>query len=67
MSPHGYAETLRQLPQPTRFDLLEIRELGDDRVFTYDVAFGDTTMRVTLAVAPDQKLSQFAIWPRPAM
>jgi hypothetical protein len=38
--------------------------LGDDRVYRYEVAYGDRTFRVRLGVAPDEKLSAFEIWPK---
>ena len=46
--------------------LLEARELGDDRIRVYDAAFEKLTVRVRLAVAPDGKLAQFTLTPRPA-
>ena len=46
--------------------LLDARELGDDRVRVYDAVFEKLTLRVRLAVAPDGKIAQFALTPRPA-
>jgi CubicO group peptidase (beta-lactamase class C family) len=59
-----YAETLRGLGEPTRVALLERRELGDDRVYQYEVAYGDRTFRARVGVAPDDKLSAFSVWPK---
>jgi CubicO group peptidase (beta-lactamase class C family) len=59
-----YAELLRGLGEPRRVDLLERRELGDDRVYRYEVAYdGGRTFRVGLGVAPDGKLSALSIAP----
>jgi CubicO group peptidase (beta-lactamase class C family) len=59
-----YAELLRGLGEPRRVDLLERRELGDDRVYRYEVAYdGGRTFRVGLGVAPDGKLSTLSIAP----
>lgn len=62
-----YAELLRGLTEPRRVDLLERRELGDDRVYRYEVAYdGGKTFRVQLGIAPDEKLSTLSISPREA-
>ena len=45
--------------------LLEAKELGDDRIRVYDAVFEKLTVRVRLAVAPDGKLAQFTLNPRP--
>jgi len=63
-APKRYAELLRGLGEPRRIDLLERRELGDDRVYRYAVAYeGGRTLRVRLGVAPDGKLSALSIAP----
>lgn len=60
-----YAERLKGLGEPRRVDLLERRELGDDRVYRYSVAYdGDKAFRVGLGIAPDGKLSALSITPR---
>lgn len=60
-----YAELLQGLGEPRRVDLLERRELGDDRVYRYEVAYdGGRTFRVQLGIAPDAKLSALSINPR---
>jgi CubicO group peptidase (beta-lactamase class C family) len=59
------ASVLAGVGPPTRIDLLRRETLGDDRVFTFDVAFGTKTMRVTLGLAPDDKVSVLEIVPRP--
>ncbi len=58
-----YAELLRDLGEPTRVDLVERRELGDDRIYEYEVAFGEKKVRATLGLAPDDKISMLEIRP----
>lgn len=43
---------------------LEREDLGDDRVHTYDVAYGSKTLRVVLALAPDGKIARLSARPR---
>jgi len=63
-APKRYAELLRGLGEPRRVDLVERRELGDDRVYRYLVSYeGGKTLRVRLGVAPDGKLSALSIAP----
>jgi CubicO group peptidase (beta-lactamase class C family) len=63
-APKRYAELLRGLGEPKRVDLVERRELGDDRVYRYLVTYdGGRTLRVRLGVAPDGKLSALSIAP----
>jgi hypothetical protein len=59
-----YAELLRDLGEPTRVDLVGRRELGDDRVYEYEVAFAEKRLRATLGLAPDDRISAFEIRPR---
>jgi CubicO group peptidase (beta-lactamase class C family) len=60
-----YSELLRGLGEPRRIDLTERRELGDDRVYGYEVAYGGgQTFRVRIGIAPDDKLSTLSISPR---
>jgi CubicO group peptidase (beta-lactamase class C family) len=60
-----YAERLQGLGEPRRVDLLERRELGDDRVYRYEVVYdGGKRFRVQLGIAPDDKLSTLSISPR---
>lgn len=61
-----YAAMLTEAGAVTGLALLEQRELGDDRVYTYDVAFAGRTLRLRLAVAPDGKLAGFQLSPSPA-
>ena len=62
----GPNETLKAAGPLKSLTLLEARELGDDRIRVYDAAFEKVMLRVRVAVAPDGKLAQFAVSPRPA-
>jgi CubicO group peptidase (beta-lactamase class C family) len=59
----AYAELLRDLGEPTRVDLVERRELGDDRIYEYEVAFVEKKVRASLGLAPDDKISMLEIRP----
>src|SRR5262245_5374998 len=59
-----YAKLLGGLGKPTRIDLLARRELGDDRVYDYEVALGQKRLLATLGLAPDGKVSLLEIRPR---
>jgi CubicO group peptidase (beta-lactamase class C family) len=54
-------ELLRPLGEPARMDLVDRRELGDDRSFTYVVAYGSRTLRVQIALAPDDRVSDLDV------
>jgi hypothetical protein len=58
---NAYAERLRGAGAVTGLTLLESREVGDDRIRTYRVAFGKRTMRLRLAIAPDGRLAAFSL------
>ena len=59
----AYAERLKDAGAVTGLTLLQKRELGDDWVYVYEVAFGARRMRLRLAVAPDRKLAAFSLIP----
>ena len=65
--PQG-ADQLRQdlgsLGPPTALRPLERRDLGDDRVHTYDVDYGSKPFRAVLALAPDGKVAGLSVRPR---
>jgi CubicO group peptidase (beta-lactamase class C family) len=56
-----YQERLQALGAPGRLVLVKRNDLGDDRVYTYEIAFGARTMYYTVALAPDDKISQFSL------
>ena len=60
----AYVEMLRPLGGTLRIDLLRRQELGDDRVYTYQVAYPTKTLLAVLGIAPDGKFSQFSIRPK---
>jgi CubicO group peptidase (beta-lactamase class C family) len=56
-----YQAELERLGQPSRISLVEHRELGDDRVYTYELTFGSQAYYATLGLAPDNRLSSFSL------
>jgi N-acyl-D-amino-acid deacylase len=61
----AYASMLREAGEVKTLTLLDNRELGDDRMYVYDVTFARRTLRLRLAVAPDGKLAAFSLNPPP--
>jgi hypothetical protein len=61
----SYRRTLARIGAPSRAVLMERRELGDDRIYTYELTFGEGTMLARIGLAPDGKVSQFSLRPRP--
>jgi CubicO group peptidase (beta-lactamase class C family) len=59
-----YKEMLKGLGLPTRLELVDYGELGDDRVFVYDASFSSKMFRVKIGFAPDDKVSLLEIRPR---
>ena len=57
----NYQEELARLGAPRRMVLVQRMELGDDRVYVYEVAFGARTMYYRVALAPDNRVSQFQL------
>lgn len=57
----AYQELLAGVGTPDTVTLLERAVLGDDRVYTYDLAYGPKRFRVRIGLAPDDKVSAFAI------
>jgi hypothetical protein len=60
-----YAQLLAEAGALKSMTLLEARELGDDRVYTYDLTFEKRVLRLRLAIAPDDKIAAFGLGPRP--
>ncbi|MBA3295742.1 MAG: beta-lactamase family protein [Acidobacteria bacterium] len=60
----AYATMLKDAGEIRTLALLESREVGDDRVYTYDVGFARGTLRLRLAVATDGKLAAFGLSPQ---
>jgi CubicO group peptidase (beta-lactamase class C family) len=61
-----YAELLSGVGAVKSLTLLQARDLGDDRVYTYDVTFEKRTLRLTLAIAPDGRIATFSLNPPPS-
>ena len=60
-----YTELLQGLGAPQRVDLIDRRELGDDRIYDYQVVYAaERAFRVSLGLAPDDKISSFSVRPR---
>jgi hypothetical protein len=56
-----YQKQLQSLGPQQKLVLLDRRELGDDRVYTYEVTFANGVRLVHLALAPDDKVSSFSL------
>ncbi|HEU4786823.1 MAG TPA: serine hydrolase [Gemmatimonadaceae bacterium] len=61
----AYKKELEKLGQPSRIQLLERRELGDDRVYLYQLTFDAATRYVRLGLAPDDRVSAFSLREQP--
>ena len=57
----AYQEMLAGVGKPDSVTLFERDELGDDRIYVYEVRYGDKVFRVTLGLAPDDKVSGFSL------
>jgi hypothetical protein len=56
-----FEELVHPLGALTRLDLLDRRVLGDDRSSTYAAVYADRTLRVQIALAPDDGIADFTI------
>ncbi len=56
-----YEDLLRRLGRPTRTLLVQRREIGDDRVYRYELTFGERTYVANLGLAPDDRVSLFSL------
>jgi hypothetical protein len=56
-----FEKLLHPLGALKRLDLVDRRILGDDRASTYAAAYADRTLRVQLALAPDDRISGLTI------
>jgi CubicO group peptidase (beta-lactamase class C family) len=57
----GYQQALEGTGVPDKFTLYDRTVLGDDRIYTYDVAYGTRVFRVRVGLAPDDKVSTFSL------
>jgi CubicO group peptidase (beta-lactamase class C family) len=60
-----YETQLKTLGPQQRMVLLERRELGDDRVYLYDVTFASGSRLVRVGLAPDDRVSSFSVRSKP--
>ena len=60
-----YHDELTRLGKPSRMQLLNRRELGDDRVYLYELTFPQGPRYLRVAFAPDDRVSSFALRSRP--
>ncbi len=58
----SYENLLKQLGKPSRVVLVERTDIGDDRVYQYELTFGERVLYYRVAVAPDSRVSSFRIW-----
>jgi CubicO group peptidase (beta-lactamase class C family) len=63
--PKRYGKLLADAGGIETLTLLQVVELGDDRVYTYDVKCARTTLRLRLGLAPDGKIAIFDLRRRP--
>lgn len=60
-----YQEMLAAAGAPQKLTLLERSEIGDDRVYTYEVEYpSNRRFEVSIGLAPDGKISAFSASPR---
>lgn len=64
-APKRYAQLLDEAGALQSLALLEARELGDDRVYSYDLTFAKRVLRLRLAIAPDDRIAGFDLRTRP--
>lgn len=60
-----YRGQLKTLGRQQRMILLDRHEIGDDRIFTYQVVFPSGTRYVRVGLAPDDRVSTFSMRNRP--
>jgi hypothetical protein len=57
----AYQDMLAGVGKPDSVTLFERNELGDDRMYLYEVRYGRKVFRVHLGLAPDDKVSVFSL------
>jgi CubicO group peptidase (beta-lactamase class C family) len=57
----AYEEMLKRAGELRQLDLLGVYVMGDDRVHRYRALFEKGTFKITLGLAPDEKVSAFAV------
>jgi len=62
---NSYRDELKQLGAPTRMQLLERIERGDDRLYLYELTFSSGSRYLRVCLAPEDRVSQFWVRPQP--
>jgi CubicO group peptidase (beta-lactamase class C family) len=60
---NAYRRELAKLGVPTRMQLLERKERGDDRNYLYQLTFSTGTRYLSVGLAPDDRVSSFSMRP----
>jgi hypothetical protein len=60
-APRRYAEELKAAGAIQRAVLLDRRELGDDRVYLYDLVCANRTLALWIGLAPDDRVSTLSL------
>jgi len=55
----SHPERLAKLGDETRVQLVNREERGDDRVYTYDIEFATKTIRLTITLIPDGRVTEY--------
>jgi CubicO group peptidase (beta-lactamase class C family) len=61
----GYTELLHSLGPPRRLTLMNRRDLGDDRAYSYTATYPAASFRVYLVLAPDGRVADCDVQPVP--
>jgi CubicO group peptidase (beta-lactamase class C family) len=57
----AYETLLQRIGSPSRAVLVDRTELGDDRIYTYELTIGQRTYLARLGLAPDDRVSVFSL------
>lgn len=60
----AYEQLLTRMGKPTRATLVQRQEVGDDRIYAYEVTFPAGTWIVRMGLAPDGRVSAFSMGPK---
>lgn len=64
-SANSYRDQLKKLGVPTKAQLLERFERGDDRIYLYELTFAIGSRFLQIGLAPDDRVSSFSIRSEP--
>jgi CubicO group peptidase (beta-lactamase class C family) len=57
----AYEDLLKRVGKPTKATLVQRQEIGDDRIYTYELAFPAGTWIARMGLAPDGRVSVFSL------